>query len=192
MQHTMDNLEKAPDVNIVSEKGQERTAKASLLDAREEQLIFVGASIASGCEPCTSHHIKKAKESGLSHQEIREAILNAIDMRKSASKIMKAHAFEQLGEPDEGKPKETCCNGSAKIKELVAIAVAYAVNSSTNFSKHTEAGKQLKISDEEIFKTVQMTTAVKKIAESFVDREVEKLGHPFSQKKETTGECSCS
>lgn len=44
------------------------------LSLKTKELIAVGASLGGGCGPCYEHHLKKARESGNSDDEIREAI----------------------------------------------------------------------------------------------------------------------
>ena len=37
---------------------------------REEQQIYLGASVASGCWPCTKYHLKRSSEAGLTDIEL--------------------------------------------------------------------------------------------------------------------------
>ena len=44
------------------------------LTIKEKELVYIGASVASGCKPCTSFHYKKALQKGASDEEIKTAI----------------------------------------------------------------------------------------------------------------------
>lgn len=45
-----------------------------ILSQKEKRLIAVAASIASGCLPCTVHHIKSVREAGAAEAEVLGAI----------------------------------------------------------------------------------------------------------------------
>ena len=44
------------------------------LDSRITALISIGASVGANCQACLQYHVAKAKENGVSEQEIEEAI----------------------------------------------------------------------------------------------------------------------
>ncbi len=44
------------------------------MDQRTKELVAIGASIAGHCQPCFRHHLAKAKELGISKEEIRDAV----------------------------------------------------------------------------------------------------------------------
>lgn len=64
------------------------------LTQKEEELIAVAASIASGCLPCTMRHIKLAREIGVSESEVLRSIYIALDVRDNATEIMAEAAQE--------------------------------------------------------------------------------------------------
>ena len=58
------------------------------MDVKIEELIAIGASVTANCKPCIEYHVAKAKENGVTDQEIIEAIKVAKMVRKgSASKM---------------------------------------------------------------------------------------------------------
>ncbi len=59
-----------------------------LFTLREKELVAVGASVAAGCKPCTTYHVKQVRETGASDEEIQQAIADAICVRNSAAKII--------------------------------------------------------------------------------------------------------
>lgn len=48
--------------------------KDDKLSLKIKELIAVGVALTSGCNACYQHHLKKARESGASDEEIREAV----------------------------------------------------------------------------------------------------------------------
>ena len=48
------------------------------LDARTKRVLAVALSVLARCEPCAKIHIRKAKEAGLSQEEIDEAAWMAV------------------------------------------------------------------------------------------------------------------
>lgn len=56
-----------------------------MFDTRTVELISLGASVAANCYPCLQYHVKKALESGITEQEIKEAIEAGRTVRKGAA-----------------------------------------------------------------------------------------------------------
>jgi len=44
------------------------------LDEKTIELAGIAASIAGGCRPCLDYHFKKAKETGCTNEQVKEAI----------------------------------------------------------------------------------------------------------------------
>lgn len=44
------------------------------LEAKQKELVAIGASIAANCQPCLEWHYSRACEAGASEEEIEEAI----------------------------------------------------------------------------------------------------------------------
>lgn len=53
------------------------------LNARERELVAIGAAIASNCVPCVEFHIQAAREAGLGDEQILLAIKIAEAIKKS-------------------------------------------------------------------------------------------------------------
>ena len=62
------------------------------LTVKEKELVNIGASVATGCKPCTDYHFRKLREVGALDAEIRQAISDAMIVRDSAREIMEATA----------------------------------------------------------------------------------------------------
>ncbi len=67
------------------------------LTFKEKELVYIGASVAAGCKPCTNYHFKKVKEAGASYEEIKQAISDTKCVRIGAKEIMEAHGLKLLG-----------------------------------------------------------------------------------------------
>ena len=54
---------------------------------KEKELAAVGISVATGCKPCTDHHMKAVRKAGASEKEIKQAVADALEVRKDATEI---------------------------------------------------------------------------------------------------------
>jgi AhpD family alkylhydroperoxidase len=61
---------------------------AETLTQKEKELVAIAASIASGCLPCTTYHIKAVPESGASEAEVLGATRIALYVRDNATEMM--------------------------------------------------------------------------------------------------------
>ena len=118
------------------------------LRLKERELVAVGASVAAGCKPCTDYHLKAAREAKLSDDEIHQAINVAISVRQNASGVMKAYSLQRLGKLVDAPGDND--GESTRIKQLVSIAAAFAVNCTINLERHLAAAKAFGIADDEI------------------------------------------
>ncbi|MBI5444589.1 MAG: carboxymuconolactone decarboxylase family protein [Deltaproteobacteria bacterium] len=98
-----------------------------MLTQKEKELIAVGASVASGCEPCTAHHVKAAREAGASDAELRGAVDAALEVRGRATGRMAGVAARELGR---AAPMPGCSGleGLSRVEALVCAAAALAAN----------------------------------------------------------------
>ena len=61
------------------------------LNARDRELVALGAALGSNCVPCIEYHIPEARKAGLSDQEIGEAVRLADKVRQvPAAKVLRA------------------------------------------------------------------------------------------------------
>lgn len=138
---------------------------------KERELAAVGISVAAGCKPCTDHHVKQARTAGASDEEIKEAVDDAVSVRKSATEIMEAHALAHLGkgghEDDAGPVGET-----SRVRELVSVGAAFAVNCVSNLEKHLAAAGTVGVSREDVAEIVKLAAFIKERAASHADRPV--------------------
>ena len=58
------------------------------MDERTKELIAIGSSVATNCQPCLTHHVDKADELGIDEQEIREALAIGARVQKGGMNAM--------------------------------------------------------------------------------------------------------
>jgi 4-carboxymuconolactone decarboxylase len=74
------------------------------LNAKERELVAIGAAIASNCTPCMEFHIPAAREAGLSDKQILFAIKIAEAVKKVPADAVRARSLDIL----EGKEADVC------------------------------------------------------------------------------------
>lgn len=107
------------------------------------------------------------REAGASDQEIKQAMDDALSVRDNAKKIMAEHGFHHLGI---GKEFEAGSSGdeNTRIKELVSIAAAFAVNCTTSLEKHISASRTAGITEEEVKSVLDSALFIKGEAAHYV------------------------
>ncbi len=116
-----------------------------MLNQKEKELAAVGASIATGCQPCTAHHFEAARKAGATEDEIRRAVDDALSVRQNSTKVMAGLAEELLG--GASGADAPCCDGEALIHELVSATAALALNCATSLENHLGAAIRFGASD---------------------------------------------
>ncbi len=58
------------------------------MDERTKELIAIGASVATNCQPCLTHHVDKADEMGIDEADIREALAIGAQVQKGGVNAM--------------------------------------------------------------------------------------------------------
>jgi AhpD family alkylhydroperoxidase len=97
------------------------------LTQKDKELVAVAASIASGCLPCTTHHIKLVREAGAAETEVLRAIDIALDVRNNSTEIITEAA---RGNPDNDYPiKMQSASLEQPIDDLISMGAALASNS---------------------------------------------------------------
>ncbi len=56
-----------------------------MFDDKMTELVAIGASVAANCHPCVKFHVAKAREVGVSKEEIAEAVSVGKMVRKGAA-----------------------------------------------------------------------------------------------------------
>lgn len=134
-----------------------------ILTQKEKELVAIGASIAAGCQPCTTYHFKAVRQAGATEAEIRQAVDAALRVRNSATKIMTGLAEKHLGNGH--VVEEPCCFSKPLIGEMVSIGAALAVNCATNLEIHLHAARTVGATERQIQTALGVARAIKKVAE---------------------------
>ena len=133
------------------------------LTQKEKELVAIGASIAAGCQPCTTHLFEAVRQAGATETEIRQAVDAALDVCHSATKIMAGLAEMHLGT---GRAVEEPGSSSKPlIGELVSVGAALAVNCVTNLETHLQAARKGGATERQIQTALGVARAIKKVAE---------------------------
>jgi len=64
------------------------------LDKKTKELIAVGISVATRCDPCIAFHVEAARKAGASREEVMETVATAIYMGAGPSAMYAAQALE--------------------------------------------------------------------------------------------------
>jgi AhpD family alkylhydroperoxidase len=139
------------------------------LTVKEKELVNIGASVATGCKPCTDFHFKKVRQAGATDDEIKNAITNAMLVRDSAKEIMENYGLQQLKSAEEDDDAGYI-EGTTRIKELVSVAAAFAVNCTTNLKRHMTAARALGITEGEIESVLHAASFIQGEAAHYVDQ----------------------
>ncbi len=85
------------------------------MDERRRALICLGAATAANCVPCFEHYFGKAKATGLSPEEIQEAVDLASQVKKGAHLATRNSISEIMGReketplPCNQQANSSCC-----------------------------------------------------------------------------------
>ena len=67
-----------------------------MLDDKTKELVAVGAAITANCQPCLEYHTAKARELGVTDDDIFEAIKVAQQVRSGATAKIDRFAAEHV------------------------------------------------------------------------------------------------
>jgi len=157
------------------------------LDKKEKQTVYLSASIASGCQPCTKFHLRKSSEAGLSDVEINKTIAFALSIRNDATRSMESfiHNHNTGNYIKEDKQESINRNGA-----LVGIATAYSVNFPSYLEKYLNIGRNSGISEGELSEIIKISKSVIDMARAHVDMITDKIG--IRQLGENKNDCCSS
>lgn len=81
----------------------------SELNRSEQELVALGAAIASNCVPCVDYHIPEARKAGLTDDQIREAFHVADRVRRVPAREVMQTALARLDESTRAPREEQPC-----------------------------------------------------------------------------------
>jgi len=155
-----------------------------VLTHKEKELAAVGISVASGCKPCTNYHVKMAREESATDAEIKDAVTDALRIRRSAADIMEHHGLARLGE-NRPAVEALPLNETNRVTVLVCVGAAFGVNCTTTLKAYLNIAVKAGISQEEIVEIVRLAAFIKERAASHVERLVD-LGKEEDASKTVT------
>ncbi|MEN6458250.1 MAG: carboxymuconolactone decarboxylase family protein [Thermoguttaceae bacterium] len=85
---------------------------ASLYSAAVEELVAIGAAIASNCEPCFKQHFREAINLGVSRGDVAQAVVTARKVKEQIAEQMLKTVGEQLAAARDVGPRPGTCCGS--------------------------------------------------------------------------------
>jgi AhpD family alkylhydroperoxidase len=132
------------------------------LDEKDQELIAVGASVASGCLPCTKFHLRAAAGAGAGEGDVLQAVRDATAVRKAATGIMARAGGLPADEADQALPAPA--GVPSLVRELVKIAAAYTVNCSTGLEGHMATARALGATDGQMFTALKIACAIRDVA----------------------------
>lgn len=157
------------------------------LGEKDQELIAVGASVASGCLPCTKFHLRAAAGAGAGERDILQAVRDATAVRKAATWIMARAGGMPASEAGPAIPEQV--GATSLVRELVKIAAAYIVNCSTGLEEHMAAARALGAADEQMFTALKIACAIRDVA---CQKAKAAVGSVLGVSEEQAVACDCS
>ncbi len=77
--------------------------------AEVQELVAIGAAIASNCEPCFRFHYDKARKLGVPKEDMARAVATAQRVKESPAPSILALAERYLDSRVAGEEPRTCC-----------------------------------------------------------------------------------
>jgi AhpD family alkylhydroperoxidase len=79
------------------------------MDEKTKELIAIGASVSAHCQPCLTYHVGKAREVGVSEEQIAEAVQMGQMVAKGVERAMHQFAAETVQSPSKAAAPSSCC-----------------------------------------------------------------------------------
>ena len=163
-----------------------------VLSKKEIQQVYLGASIAAGCRPCTKYHLKNSSEAGLTDIEINKTIALTISIRDNATRYMESLAYNRKAVKNEVAKKQDSLN---RDEILVGIAVNYAVNFPSSLEDYISTGKNSGLDESELSEIIKISKSVIEMARAHTDMVTDKRGNvqqkDNTNKKDCCSSCDC-
>jgi AhpD family alkylhydroperoxidase len=136
-----------------------------ILDQRDKHLVFLAASVGSGCRPCTKYHVNQSLGEGFSEDEIKKVLTLAISVRDTATRKFEAFAFNGFSEAD--TKTETLVNAD-RSEIIICLAASYCINCNPVFQRYLTLARKTGIGEEAISEILRFSGAVSEKARSLL------------------------
>ncbi|MGI9384345.1 MAG: carboxymuconolactone decarboxylase family protein [Methyloligellaceae bacterium] len=141
------------------------------LTHKEKEIVAAGISAAAGCKSCTHSHLSAAREAGATDAEIRQAIQDALTVRRQAADVIEAYALTRLGE--EPKTESPTLPGEVtRIRALVALGSAFVVNWVSSLERYLASAERAGVARADILEIIALAIAIRERAEAFARRPI--------------------
>lgn len=166
--------------------------RQEILNKKEKELIYLSASIASGCRPCTLYHLRKSSEAGLTDIEINKTINLTISIKSNATHYMESLANNRKTVKKDADKKQVSINRS---DILVGIAATYAVNFTSGLENYMNIGKNNGLNESELSEIIKISKSVIEMARAHADMVTDKIGNvqliANTNKDDCCNSCDC-
>lgn len=135
----------------------------------ERELAAVGISIAAGCKPCTSYHVKAARKAQVSDDAIKHAVAQALSVRETAAQVMELHGRSLTGGAEDSIPEQDPAEAD-RLTVLISIGAAFGANCATSLKKYLSLAEDIGVPHEDADEVMRLAVMVKERAASHVDR----------------------
>jgi len=136
-----------------------------ILNQHDKHLVFLGASIASGCWPCTKYHVMRSLEAGFTDNEIDKIISMAITVRNMATRTLDSFVKNKFPELEPGPGiQETL----SRDEILVDLAASFTVNFHPGFLEYKKLAQKTGFTEEELSEILKFSQAVSDKARSLL------------------------
>jgi AhpD family alkylhydroperoxidase len=136
-----------------------------ILDERDKHLVFLGASIGSGCRPCTKYHVVKSLEAGFTDNEISKIITMAISVRDLATRNLESFVINKF---PEAEPRLGIKENLSRDEIIVDLAVSYTVNFHPGFLEYKKLAQKSGLNEEQLSEILKFSLAVSDKARSLL------------------------
>jgi AhpD family alkylhydroperoxidase len=166
------------------------TQATAVLSAKEQALVGVALSVASGCKPCTERYVRAAEEAGACKRGIRLAIESALVAREQATTEIAAWAESLQG----GKPEldESFIAPRALWQAIYATGTAFAQRGTLAVEGNAAQAVELGATKAQLVAVFAQARVILATSGEHTERKVAELG--LSSKSDsavTTGGCAC-
>ena len=154
--------------------------------AKEEQQIYLGASIASGCRPCTKYHLKRSSEAGLTDVEIEKAIAFVISIRDNVTRSMESFVQNlNKGEIIE----EVILESLNRSNIVLGIAATYSANFPSGLKTYLSLAIDNGLSSKKCNEVIALAKSIICKARAHTDMVSDRMG--IVQQGENRAETDC-
>jgi AhpD family alkylhydroperoxidase len=151
----------------------------SLTD-KEKELVAIGASIGTGCQPCAQYHVGAGLKAGLTRDEVSWAIDGAQAVRREGGIAVSNVGRRILGV--EREQAGTLSKPGERGQALVYIGAAAGCNAGSLLQGYiATAVERLGLGVDEVRSAVELAEVVKQRAADFLRRDI---GRALGQREE--------